>query len=99
MPPKRRAPSPPPGPPPEARARTTQLPAEPPVTAAAADMSIDRRYGSPALRLRVHVLTCGYILALKVARAAIPSLMPIVAAELGYSEAELAANLSGFFLG
>ena len=97
MPPKRRAPSPPPGPPPEARARTTQLPAEPPVTAAAAD--IDRRYGSPALRLRVHVLTCGYILALKVARAAIPSLMPIVAAELGYSEAELAANLSAFFLG
>ena len=62
-------------------------------------MSIDRRYGSPALRLRVHMLTCGYILALKVARAAIPSLMPIVAAELGYSEAELAANPSGFFLG
>ena len=97
MPPKRRAPSPPAGRPPEARARTSELPAPaPPVTAAA---DIDRRYGSPALRLRVHVLTCGYILALKVARAAIPSLMPIVASELGYSEAELAANLSGFFLG
>lgn len=56
-------------------------------------------HGTPLARLRTYVLVCGYILALKTVRAAIPSLVPILGAELGFTDAELAANLSTFFVG
>jgi hypothetical protein len=65
---------------------------------AAADVAT-LKYGTAQARFMMYVLMCGYILALKTVRAAIPSLMPILGAALGFSEAELAANLSGFFLG
>ena len=58
-----------------------------------------RYQGTFAQRCVQYACLYGFIMSLKVIRAAIPSFVPIIGREFGYSEAERAILLSGFFQG
>ena len=47
----------------------------------------------------MYTLQCSYIIVIKTVRSGIPMMTPLIAADLGFSEAESALVLSGFFQG
>jgi hypothetical protein len=52
-----------------------------------------------AARLRFYAISPVYVLALKAVRAAIPSLVPVMAADLGFSMQQQGLLLASFFQG